>query len=204
MDKDTLIASVANFLSGTSPYSSEMQAFWMAIQGSMAVRKGANKDGKLHWFHAFAISVMAGFAGGIFGALWMGRPCGMVGNDLNMAGCILAFIVVNYTPSDIGFKLCNTFVGEIITVSFAQLFRSTALCIYVMVCFETFKDKPSAYYPIPVFGPILYGTMLGNMGGFFSKGFEGHVKDGIPWPIQNGKCFVWLSYFDFPPFPPTA
>jgi hypothetical protein len=57
-----------NFLSGQFLYSAELQSFWMAIQGAMMVRQGQkktnNKNGKLHWFHAFVLSVLAGFAGG--------------------------------------------------------------------------------------------------------------------------------------------
>ena len=111
----------------------------------------------------------------------------MLANDINMASCILAFIIVNYTPFDIGYMFCKTLPITIVTTSFAQLFRSLGIMKFVNVCFETFKDTPSAYYPIPVFGPILYATLLGNMGGFVMKGLEGHFQNGMPWPVQNGR-----------------
>jgi len=114
----------------------------------------------------------------------------MLSNDLNMASVIIAFVLVNYTPFDIGFMILNTLPASIATVSFAQLFRSLGIAKFVMVCYETFKDSPSAYYPIPVFGPIMYATLLGNMGSFLLKGFEGHVKDGMPWAFQNGTCLM--------------
>lgn len=111
----------------------------------------------------------------------------MLYNDLNMASCILAFLIVNYSPFDIGYMICNTIPFTMVTVSFAQLFRSLGIVKFADVCFDAFKDAPSAYYPIPVFGPIMYATLLGNMGGFLTKGVDGHLANGMPWPFQNGK-----------------
>jgi TRIC channel len=151
--------TVVEFLTGTSAFSAENQSFWMAVQGAMAVRMGPNKDKKMNWFHAFVQSVLISFSGGLFGFLWMGKPSAMLSNDLNMAACILAFILVNYTPYDIGFRILNIFPFAVVTVSFAQLFRTTGLIRFVKACFDEFKGNPSKYYPIPVFGPILYGTV---------------------------------------------
>ena len=178
---------VVRFLTGDFPYCPEAIAFWMAIQGAMAVRKGPNKDGKLHWFHAFVLSSLAAFAGGTFNFIWMGQPSGILSNDVFMACSITAFVLVNYTPVDIGFKILNTFPFAIITVSFAQLFRSLGTIKFLTACYNHFKDSPSAYYPIPVFGPILYGILLGNMGPLVLKGLEAHVGNGVPWAVQNGR-----------------
>jgi hypothetical protein len=152
---DTVVA----FLTGTSAFSAENQSFWMAVQGAMVVRKGPNKEKKMHWFHAFVQSVLVGYSGGLFGFLWLGKPSAMLSNDLNMAACILAFLLVNYTPYDVGFRILDSLPFSIVTVSFAQLFRATGLIRFVKACFEEFKGTPSKYYPIPVFGPILYGTV---------------------------------------------
>jgi uncharacterized membrane protein YeiH len=130
----------------------------MAVQGSMTIRQQQQQQQR-HWFHAFTMSVMAGFGGGWLGFLWMGKPSSMLYNDLNFAACIIAFGLVNYTPFDIGYKLLDTFPFRIITVAFAQLFRCTGIVRFVNVCFQEFKDKPSDYYPIPIFGPILYATV---------------------------------------------
>jgi hypothetical protein len=140
--------------------------------------------------------VIAGYAGGWFGFLIMAKPSSMLHNDLNMAGCILAFLLVNCTPFDVGYRLCQTFPVALVTVSFAQLFRSTAIPRFVDVCYREFHDRGTRYYPsMPVFGPIMYATLLGNMGGFLTKGLEGHVSGGMPWPIQNG--LVTASFYHF-------
>jgi hypothetical protein len=61
------------FATGNFPLSGELQAFCMAITGAVMVRMGPNKKRNLHWFHAFILSMMAGFSGGWLGFLWMGK-----------------------------------------------------------------------------------------------------------------------------------
>lgn len=178
---------LASFGKGDFPYALELQCLGIAIQGAMMVRNGPNRDGTLHWFHAFSLSVLGGFGGGIIGFMWMGLPSGFFINDLNMAACIIAFCLVNYTPGDIGYKIFRLLPCQMAYVVFAQLFRSNGVVGFVNTCYNLNKEKHnSAYYPIPVFGPIMYGTLLGNWGAFVLKGFNGHVANGMPWAIQNG------------------
>ena len=186
IDVADIYDGVVRFLTGDFPYSAEAIAFWMAIQGAMAVRKGPNKEGKLHWFHAFVLSSLAAFAGGTFNFIWMGQPSGILSNDVFMACAITSFVLVNYTPFDVGFLLLNTLPFSLVTVSFAQLFRSLGTIKFLTACFNHFKGSPSNLYPIPVFGPILYGILLGNMGPLVLKGLEAHIANGVPWPVQNG------------------
>jgi len=184
-----------SYLTGEFPYAPELQAFFMALQGCMAVRNGRNKDKKMNWFHAFLLSVFSGYSGAIFTFFLLGKPSSMLANDLNIAGCIITFIIVNYTPGDIGYKLSKSLPVVLITTMFAQLFRVGGVCGFTAMGFEAFKDKPSAYYPIPVFGPVVYATMLGNMGGFFLKGFDKYLENGMPWPFQNG--LLCASFYHF-------
>ena len=178
---------LVRFATAAFPLSSEMQSFGMAVQGAMLVRKGPNKAKQMHWFHAFVLSMLSSFSGGWLGFIWLARPSSMLSNDLNFASCILAFILVNYTPYDVGFYFCNTLPVTLITTVFTQLFKAMGIMGFVRACFGAFKDNPSSYYPIPVFGPILYATLLGNMSGLILKGLEGHVGNGMPWAVQNGK-----------------
>jgi uncharacterized membrane protein YoaK (UPF0700 family) len=61
------------FATGNFPFSGELQAFGMAIQGAVLVRMGPNKNRDLNWFHAFILSMLAGFSGGWLGFMWMGK-----------------------------------------------------------------------------------------------------------------------------------
>jgi hypothetical protein len=66
---------------------------------------------------------------------------------------------------------------------------------FTTVCHTELSSPPyhaiaTKYYNIPVFGPIVYGTMLGNMGGFILNGIDGYThRHGIPYPFQNGNVF---------------
>ena len=181
---------VVDYLTGSFPFSAEYMNILMAIEGAMVIRRGLNRDGKLHWFHAFMLSLICAFGGGAFNKIWMGQPSAVISNDLIMGSCILSFLVVNNIPFDLGFNVLNFLPLKILITSGAQLFRSTALVNFAKVAFQAFKGSPSAYYPIPVFGPIIYGTLLGNMGALVLKGFEGHVENGVPWAVQNGELIV--------------
>jgi hypothetical protein len=183
------------FLTGNFAFSAEFQAFFMALQGAMKVRSGANKDGKLNWFYAFCQGVVLSYAGALFAPLWMGRPTSMLSSDLNMASCIIAYVLVNSIPFDIGYKVSSLFPVRLVTVMGAQLFRTMGILKFAEIAFMAFKDSPSKYYPTPVFGPILNATILGNMGSFFALGFDGHLKGGMPLPFQNGLFIASLYHF---------
>jgi hypothetical protein len=156
-----VVTMIVQYLLGTSYMTAEWQALTMAIQGCMIVRNTLNKDGRsLQWFHALVLSILYGFAGGLLGFVWLGKPSSLLSaGDVNLGACILAFMIVNYSPFDLGYKLLSTPPLTILYTSGAQLFRTTGIIRFVTACFNEFKHTPSPYYPIPVLGPILYGTV---------------------------------------------
>jgi len=187
---------LTDYLLGKIPYSLELQCFWMAIQGCMKVREGANKDRQMNWFHSFCLSVVVGYGGGLLTPLWLGRPSAMISNDLCFGSCILAYIIVNCLPWDIGYKLCRTFPVVLITTLFAELFRVCGIVNFCNAAFDALKDKPSAYYPIPIFGPIFYASVLGNMGPLFLCGFQPYLANGMPWGFQKGLfCSAFYHFY---------
>lgn len=213
---------IISLLTGNFLYSAEFQAFFMALQGVMKVRNGTNKNGKLNWFHAFIQGVVLSYAGGLFTPFWMGRATSMLSNDLNMASCIITYFLVNCIPLNVGYTISSLFPIRLATVVGAQrklyiihthissfilripqlhsmrsnsVFRTMGIITFVNIAYQTFKDSPSSYYPTPVFGPILFGTILGNMGSFFALGFDGHLRNGMSLPIQNGLLVSSLYHF---------
>lgn len=183
---------IVALLTAAFPYATEFLALGIAFQGAMAVRSGPNRERKMHWFHAFALTTLLAFGGGWFGFLLMGKPTSMIsGGDVNVTCCVIAFLTVNYTPWDLGYKILSLLPFKILVTVFAQLFRSTGTIKFINTAFH--EVSPSPYYPIPVVGPILYGTMLGNMGGLFVQGFDGYLKNGVPYPFQNG--FVLGTFY---------
>ena len=190
---DVFFSYAVHFLTGDFPFSSELQSFGMAYQGHVLVRNGRNKDLTMNWFHAFMLGVVSSFGGSAFAPLWMGRPSAILSNDIGLFCLITSFLLTYYTPFDIGYKLGKSFVGSLLCTSFATLFRTMGVVGYCSIAFEVFKGNPSAYYPIPIFGPIVWATLLGNMSAFFVKGFDGHLSAGMPWNFQNGEFILVAS-----------
>lgn len=177
--------TVLSFLTGASPLNAELRTFGQAFQGAMTVRNGPNKDKTMPWFYAFCSTLLAAFAGGLFGFMWMGKPTSLIsGGDVTLNLTAVAFVLATYMPMDIGFKLGNNILIKIVTTVFAQLFKALGMIGFINTA--TAEVSASPYYPTPILGPVLYGTLLGNMGGFFGKGFHGHLQKGAPFTVQNG------------------
>jgi len=183
------------FLKAGFPYAGELVTLCMAIEGAMKVRTGPNKKNNLNWFHALSKSMMASFAGAIFTKMFMGMPTSLFANDLAFGSALVAFAVVNYFPFDLGYKVLSTFPAKLTYTVFSHLFRASAVMLFSDLAYNVFKAKPSAYYPIPVFGPILFPSVLGNMGGFFANGFDGHLQNGMPFAFQIG--FFASTFYHF-------
>ena len=214
-----------SFLTGKSWFSSELQSIGMALQANIIVQSryqnNHRQESYYFWFYRFLQSVLIGYSGGIFGTIFLGKPCPfLVNGDIHMTACLVAFGLVQiilpfvrsiFSPnSDISSSSSNiiknsfTIPLQIVITSFAQLFRTMGLLKFITVCHLELLSPPyrtisTKYYEIPIFGPILYGTMLGNMGGFVLNGIDGYTqRSGIPYPFQNGKvlsiyafCVAW-------------
>jgi hypothetical protein len=192
---------VISYLTADFILSTELLSFWIAFQGAVEVRATMNRHKTMHWCHALLLSLVTGHGGATFAPLWMGRSVSMLNNDFHVACSIFSFLLVTYVP--LIFELSQTLPVTLVTVMFAQLFRTREIVRYTSLAFREFAA--SDYYPVPVFAPIAYGTLLGNMGGFFAKSFHSHIeKHGVPWSFQNGtscsrKCKRDLPVFQFAP-----
>jgi len=177
------------------PYAQETVCIFMAIQGSMAVKNGANRTNSMSWFHALVKSTLTAYAGATFTNIFMGRPTAMLANDVFFGSCLIGFGVVNWLPMDVGYHFFNTFLGAFLHTVFSQVFRVGGVTGFSDAAYSAFKAAPSVYYPTPVFGPILFPAALGNMGGFFWSGFDGHLKNGMPWMFQQSLACASFYHF---------
>ncbi len=169
------------------PYALESVCLAMSIQGSLSVRNGPNRHNTMNRFHSFVRSTLAAYAGATFTNVFMGRPTSMLSNDVFFGSCLLGYAIVNISPFDFGYRVFNdTFVGSLLVNVLSQVFRVSGIYGFSDAAHMAFKDNPSSYYPIPLFGPMLLPTMLGNMGGFLWNGFDGYLEGGTPWLFQQG------------------
>ena len=209
-------SSIISYLMGQSLYSSELQSFGMALQANLIVQSrfysnnpNSNNNNHYWWFYRFVQSVLLGYSGGIFGTIFLGKPCPFLLNDIHMTSCLVAFVLVQIVLPNV-LRLLHSFSNnnsvfsrfihmaitvpiQIIITLYAQLFRSMGLMKFITVChmellLPPYQSISTKYYNIPIFGPIIYGTLLGNMGGFILNGIDGYTqRNGMPYPFQNGK-----------------
>lgn len=128
IEKEAIYKHVVDFLSGSFPYVAEFTMLGMSFQAAMKVRSGPNKDGQLHWFYAFVLTLVTAFGGGMFNPIWMGGTAASVANDLCVGLALVSFALVNFLPFDLGFQFGKSMPGTILTVVAAQLFRSLGTC----------------------------------------------------------------------------
>mmetsp|Transcript_10994 Transcript_10994/g.12292 ORF Transcript_10994/g.12292 Transcript_10994/m.12292 type:complete len:287 (+) Transcript_10994:235-1095(+) len=176
------------FLTGNFPYSVEFRLFFQGLAVFMAIKKAQNKK---HWFHTFCIGLVTAFGGGMFTPIWLGRPSFLIANDLLFGLAALAYAIAFILP--FGFFIGQLFPVKLVTTAGSTLFKSTGVCMFASIANEVVQ--PSKYYPIPVFGPIIWATLLANMGAFFLKGFHKHIENGIPYPAQNALFCATFYHF---------
>lgn len=119
----------------------------------------------------------------------------MFSNDIFFGSCIIGYGIVNWLPYNIGYHFFNTALGLALHTIFSQVFRVSGIIGFSDAAYSLFKDNPSIYYPIPVFGPILFPATLGNMGGFLWNGFDGYLEGGMPWLYQQGLICSTMYHF---------
>lgn len=131
-----------------------------------------------------------------FTNIFMGRPTAMFSNDVFFGSCLVGYGIVNHLPYDLGYRIFGTFAGSLPIAVFSQVFRVSGIYGFSDAAFQMFKESPSAYYPTPVFGPILFPSLLGNMGGFLWSGFDGYLGGGMPWLFQQGvSCSTFYHFY---------
>lgn len=183
------------YLTAEFPRANLLAIIAMAIAGAVEVRR-VHGD-RLHWMHAMILTTVCGNGGSALAPMWMNTSKNtMGGNDFQIACCVAAYFLVQKIPG--GYSLCERRPVALVLAAFSGLYRATRVVTFTSQGYETFrKYEPVSYYhgfasdpshsatpslyPIPVFGPILFGTLFGNMGGYLQKSFHGRMeKTGLP------------------------
>ena len=155
----------------------------------------ANVGNSLYWVHELVLVVICTFGGGLVAPLLLGKPALVLNNDLIIFFCILWWYCVFYLK---GHVWLNYTPVKTVWLLFVGLFRTTAVTNIVTTA--TGVLAPTAYYPLPVFGPIIAGTALGSVGMFmpFDKGLVA-IKNNGPWTMQAAfytSCFYHFMIND--------
>lgn len=180
------------YLTGNFPHSVEATGFFMAMFGAMTVANGKNKDRKMAWFHALFLSGLVGYGGAIFTPWMLGNKIPLFINDFNTAMIFVAFYLVNFTPF---YSVFSSFPGRLSTTMLSTLFKALGVRTFCTLAFTAAQGKPSQFgYDIMIVGPILYPTLLGNMGPLFVNGLD-LLKNGMPFPFQQSLFTATFYHF---------
>jgi len=173
---------IVSYLTADFPHRDKFVGFFMALFGAQTVANGRNKNRDMAWFHALFLSACVGYGGSIFTPWMFGRPISLFFNDFNAASIFVAFYLMHYTPMVHAF---NSFPGRLSITMLSTLFRATGVKSFCTIAFEASKGTPSQLgYDIMIIGPILFPTLLGNMGALFLNGLD-LLKNGIPFAFQQ-------------------
>jgi hypothetical protein len=126
------------------------------------------------------VSYLSAFGGGTVAPVLIGRPSFVLNNDFPIFACICVWYVVNNLN---GTVLFNHPAVKMFWLLMLAIFRANAATNMVTIASGIFT--PTKYYPIPILGPIVAGTVLGCLGQFlpFDKGLS-PIKNNTPWPVQ--------------------
>eukprot|EP00981_Chlorochromonas_danica_P011533 scaffold4094_cov201-Ochromonas_danica.AAC.3 len=171
---------VANFFLTKYPGSRELSFFANSTNGCLASFL-ASGGAKQYWLFSLLTVIFGCYGGGMVAPIFLGQPSIPLINDLILFSVIIMWYLVYFTPVR---DLLNYKVVRAIWYVPLALFRVNSSVN--MVNLAMLHLKPSAYYPIPFFGPIFVGTAVGCMGLFlpFTKGYNS-VANSTPWNMQG-------------------
>mmetsp|Transcript_27945 Transcript_27945/g.47831 ORF Transcript_27945/g.47831 Transcript_27945/m.47831 type:complete len:650 (-) Transcript_27945:210-2159(-) len=174
------------------PYAPIIVLVAHCINGSMVVHS-ANKDKPtLYWLHSLVTTVLAGFGGGIITPVILGaKPSIIFANDLVIPMSCTIWYLTNYCGFDevFSFKPVKLLWNVVVT-----LWRTNACINAVTLACNTIK--PGLYYPSPIMGAIIGGTLINSLGAFvpFDKGLA-PIQKGTAFPIQSAFLTACLFFF---------
>lgn len=149
----------------------------------------AGQGNHLYWLHSLLLAVLASYGGGFIGPMLLGKPSGVLSNDVIIFFSIMVWYLVHHCY---GHVWMNYLPVKMFWHFFLGIFRTNAIANIMNIANATLS--PTSYYPTPFFGPVIVGTVVGSMGMFlpFDKGLAAIAK-GTPWNMQ-GAFYASLFY----------
>eukprot|EP01036_Dinobryon_divergens_P025048 gene25048-33560_t len=154
------------------------------INAASAVRMTEQKSGRrAYWLQSLVSVVIGGFGGGIVGPLLIGRPSIITANDNIVSMAIVWWYLIVNVPG-VHYILHNYSLVKAVWTVGLGIFRTNAVIGVVAAAHQVLSAGP--YYPVPLVGPIVVGTVQGSLGAFlpFDKGLA-PIADGCAWPMQG-------------------
>jgi uncharacterized membrane protein YeiH len=140
------------------------------INGALAVYAANLGKPKQYWLHSLVLVICTAFGGGIITPILLGRPAGPLANEAIIPMAVLTWYIVHYLGSGFFYRFLNLTPVKLIWNWLMAVFRANSAVGMVTLACTVFK--PSVYYPTPLFGPLIAGTIVSCGGAFlpFDKG----------------------------------
>lgn len=163
------------------------------INGTMGVHIANRDKPRQYWLHSLVTTILGCFGGGILTPILLasGKQPVIFANELAIPCTILIWYLINYCGFDHVFRFKP--VKFFFTVMVA-LWRTNATINNVIL--GCTMGKPSPYYPTPLAGPLIAGTLINVLGAFFpfDKGL-GPIQKGTVWTMQSAFISSAMYYF---------
>ncbi len=159
------------------------------MNGSIRIFESNKDKTPLYWLHSLVLVVLVSYGGGAIAPILIGKPSVILANDVIIPSCIICWYSVHYLGL---YPILSWMPIKIIWTIILGLFRTNTVCNIVKTASTTLIPGP--YYPIPLVGPILAGTLLGSLGSFFplDQGLS-CIMRGTPWPMQA--AFISAAFY---------
>lgn len=107
---------------------------------------------------------------------------------------VLTWVLINHCPGDLVWKGLHVPAIRIPWVVFTEIYRASAVCNTLVKANGVFPA--GKYYPIPVIGPILVGTLGASAGQFLplNEGLKA-IEHQVPWNMQCGFITCIIMHF---------
>jgi len=171
------------------PYSTEICIFCYTLYIGVRLRKQLESN---FWFHSLVLYFFGAFGGGTIVPTILGKPPVYMANDFVGICGIISWYLTQYCPGDLVNKCFSLAIPKFVLTSVAAIFLGNLLVDNVQLAHTIFK--PSKYYPIPIFGPIICGCLCVSAAQFFplNRGLDA-IKKGVPFNIQS--AFVCSTFY---------
>jgi hypothetical protein len=172
---------VVQFFTLDWEYGPQVALVAYIFAGCATIQAGPGKG--LYWAHSLVLSVLLLFGGGILAPFLLGRPPVVFVNDLITPTVLVSWLLCQRVPAVVS-AMVNLPGPRQVFMLLGETNRF--LGVIGMVNLSSGMIAAGPYYPIPVWGPILLGTIAGCGGLFlpFDKGLDG-LKEGAPYKLQS-------------------
>lgn len=155
---------------------------------------------RFFWLNSIFRLLCLSFGGGTVVPIVLGMRPFPFANDAALTATLVVWWCVHYFPGDLVFKAYKQSTTLRCLVAFLfEVMRGNVILVWLTQAHNVIPA--GKYYAVPVWGPILCGSLAGCFGGFLHGGF-GAVEKEVSWLVQS--ALYAAAYFHFAVYDPNV